>query len=95
MPSWLDELLASGDEVVGEDFTATDLRTGSVFTDTPLRSVTIAGGDFTAVSLGGADLRGLDFSDVKLVDANRSACRGGSSHRLRAVLRRSHRLIRL
>jgi fluoroquinolone resistance protein len=45
--------------------------TGSVFADTPLRSVTVAGGgDWSAVSLGGADLRELDFSDVKLVGAN-------------------------
>ena len=36
--------------------------TGSVFADCAMRAVTVTGGDFTAVSLGGADLRGLDFS---------------------------------
>ncbi|HEX8095200.1 pentapeptide repeat-containing protein [Jatrophihabitans sp.] len=49
---------------------------GSVFTNTTLRSVTIAGGgDWSAVSLGGADLRELNFADVKLVDANVTGAR--------------------
>ncbi len=50
--------------------------TGSSFADTSLRSVTVSGGgDWSAVSLGGADLRELDFSDVKLVDANVTGAR--------------------